>query len=185
MLGYDAPRWHALLNDLPAALLVAAVLFDLGAGVWKRESLKWAGIWTLWAGVIGGWAAVVSGMLAEETIDHGEAIHALMERHEQMALITMSVFTVILGWKMLRRFALPAEEQAITRFLGIVGLAGLIWVAALGGKLVFEHAAGISNERMQAELIDRGAMPAGGAMPADSAPAPGHQHAPGTPPHEH
>jgi len=64
MLGYDAPRWHAAINDLPVALLLAAVVFDLGAAVWKRESLKWAGIWTLWAGVIGGWAAVVAGELA-------------------------------------------------------------------------------------------------------------------------
>ncbi len=52
MLGYDAPRWHAALNDFPVALLIAAVFFDFGAAIWKRESLKWAGIWTLWAGVI-------------------------------------------------------------------------------------------------------------------------------------
>jgi len=50
MLGYDAPRWHAVLNDLPAALLLVAVLFDLAAAATKRESLAWAGIWTLWAG---------------------------------------------------------------------------------------------------------------------------------------
>src|SRR6266702_764426 len=54
MLGYDAPRWHAALNDLPVALLIAAVFFDLGAALWKRESLKWAGIWTLWAAVLDG-----------------------------------------------------------------------------------------------------------------------------------
>jgi len=36
MLGYDAPRWHALLNDLPAALLVVAVFFDLAANTGKR-----------------------------------------------------------------------------------------------------------------------------------------------------
>ena len=183
MLGYDAPRWHALLNDLPAALLLVAVLFDL-AGAWrKRESLHWAGIWTLWAGVIGGWAAVVSGNLAEEAIDHGEAIHQIMERHEQMALLTMILFTVILGWKMARRFALPPYEQALTRFLGIVGVAGLLWVGVLGGKLVFEHAAGLPNEMLKAELIDRGALDTTGAV-SDTAKG-GHEHAPGTPPHEH
>ena len=183
MLGYDAPRWHALLNDLPAALLLLAVLFDLGAAIWKRESLKWAGIWTLWAGVIGGWLAVVSGNLAEEAIDHGEAIHEIMERHEQMALLTMGVFTVILGWKMLRRFAMPVQEEAITRFLGVVGVAGLLWIGVLGGRMVFEHAAGIPNERLRAELIDRGALDTTAA--ADTTQGAGHGHAPGTPPHEH
>lgn len=183
MLGYEAPRWHALLNDLPAALLLVAVLFDLSSAAWKRESLRWAGIWTLWAGVIGGWAAVISGELAEEAIDHGEAIHAIMERHEQMALMTMILFTVILGWKMARRFAMPVQEEALTRFLGIVGVVGLLWVGTLGGKLVFENAAGISNERLKAELIDRGAWPAADTT-ADTTKTPGHQHAPGTPPHE-
>src|SRR5690349_22625064 len=89
MLGYDAARWHALLNDFPAALLTIAVLFDLGAAATKRESLMWAAIWTLWAGVIGGWAAVIAGELASDTIEHGEAIHEIMEKHETMALLTM------------------------------------------------------------------------------------------------
>ena len=52
MFGYDAARWHAVLNDFPAALLVVAVVFDFAAATTKRESLMWAAIWTLWAGVI-------------------------------------------------------------------------------------------------------------------------------------
>ena len=30
MLGYDWPRLHAALNDLPTALLLTALLFDAG-----------------------------------------------------------------------------------------------------------------------------------------------------------
>ena len=180
MLGYDAPRWHAVLNDLPAALLFVAVLFDLGAALWKRESLKWAGIWTLWAGVLGGWAAVVAGELAEESIDHGQAIHKLMELHQTLALVTMSVFTLILAWKMYRRFALPTGEELVTRVLSLVGLAGLVWVGILGGTMVFEHAAGVPTKTMEAEIENRGA---GRGATADS--AKGHVDPPGTPPHTH
>jgi len=157
ILGYDAPRLHAALNDLPAALLLVAVLFDLAAWLLKRESLRWAGIWTLWAGVIGGWAAVIAGELAEESLEHGEAIHDLMERHEQLALITMGIFTVVLVGKLYRRFNLrPAEEWA-ARALSVVGVAGILWVAVIGGKLVFEHAAGLKSAVMEAEMRDRGA----------------------------
>ena len=124
MFGLDAPRWHAALNHFPVALLLAAVVFDLGAAIWKRESLKWAGIWTLWAGVLGGWAAVIAGKLAEKAIEHGEAIHELMEQHERQALVTMGIFTVILVWKLYRRFALPSVEQWVTRaFPGTSGSA--------------------------------------------------------------
>lgn len=202
MFGYDAPRWHALLNDLPAALLVVAVLFDLVAAARKRESLAWAGIWTLWAGVIGGWAAVVAGELAEGALEHGTAIHQLMEKHEKIGLMTMSLFTVVLIWKMVRRFQLPTQELAITRFLSVIGLAGLAWTGILGGRLMFEHAAGISTPTLQTEIRNRTAghehapgeehaEPMGAATdsappraPGDTAKAP-HTHPPGTAPHKH
>lgn len=198
MLGYDAPRWHALLNDLPAALLIVAVLFDLAAAALKRESLSWAGIWTLWAGVIGGWAAVIAGELAEDALEHGEAIHEIMEKHESMALITMSVFTVVLIWKMARRFEMPSQELALTRALSVVGVLGLLWTAILGGRLMFDHAAGISTPKLQTEIQNRtsGHEHEPGEehddpMGADSSIAPrdtakaSHTHPPGTPPHSH
>jgi len=195
MLGYDAPRWHAALNDLPVALLLAAVLFDFAAAASKRESLKWAGIWTLWAGVLGGWAAVVAGKLAEKSLEHGEAIHELMELHERRALVTMGIFTVILAWKMYRRFTLPATEELVTRVLSIFGVAGVLYTGAAGGKLLFEHAAGIPTKTLQAEIQDRAASHQhepgeeseehehGGGTP-DSAKAM-HVDPPGTPPHKH
>jgi uncharacterized membrane protein len=187
---YDAPRWHALLNDLPAALLLVAVLFDLAGAIYKRESLHWAGIWALWTGVIGGWAAVIAGELAEEALQHGEAMHRIMERHEQMALLTMGVFTIVLLWKMARRFALPAQEQALTRALSIVGLLGLAWTGILGGKLIFEHAAGLPTETLEAEMRNREAGHAheAGEMhdsTADTTKTRPHVDPPGTPPHKH
>jgi uncharacterized membrane protein len=197
MLGYDAARWHAVLNDLPAALLFVAVLFDVAAATTKRESLMWAGIWTLWAGVIGGWAAVVAGKVASNTIDHGEAIHEIMEKHENMALLTMALFTVVLAWRLIRRFQMPAQELAFTRMLSIVGLLGLVWTGVLGGRLMFQHAAGIPSRVLQSELQNReadhehqpGEEHDHGAMDSTktdttktSAP---HSHPPGTPPHSH
>ena len=191
MLGYDAPRWHALLNDFPAALLVIAVLFDLAAAVGKRESLKWAAIWTLWAGVIGGWAAVVAGELAKGAIDHGEAIHDIMVQHERQALVTMGIFTAVLAWKLYRRSALPPVEEWVTRVLSVVGVVGLCYVGMAGGKLAFEHAAGVPTKTLQTEIENREAghqHEAGEAddhaAPADSAKA-GHVDPPGTPPHRH
>jgi uncharacterized membrane protein len=192
IFGYDMPRLHATLNDLPAALLVVAVLFDF-AGWWlKRESLGWAALWTLWAGVIGGWAAVITGELAEDVIEHGEAIHELMEKHETLALVTMSVFTVILVVKLLRRFALKPAEEAALRVLSVAGFVLVLWTGKIGGQMMFEHGAGIPAATMQIEMQDRakGLHHHGGgadedeAVPADTAHADtGHVHAPGTPAH--
>jgi uncharacterized membrane protein len=186
-----------MLNDLPAALLTVAVVFDLAAAALKRESLTWASIWTLWAGVIGGWAAVVAGELAEKSINHGEAIHEIMEKHEHIALMTMGVFTIVLIWKMARRFQMPPQELALTRALSIVGILGLAWTGVLGGNLMFQHAAGIPTTTLQAEIENReaghqhepGEEHQHGAA-ADSVKTPDtmkatHSHPPGTPPHQH
>jgi len=170
MFGYDWPRFHAAVNYLPTALLLVTVLFDLGAWVTKRDSLKSAAVWTLWAGVIGGWVAVLAGLQAEDAIEHGEAIHDLMETHETLALTTMGIFTAVLAWKLFRRARLSGAEELGLRVLSLAGFVGIIWTAVLGGKLVFEHAAGIPSATIQAEMVNRAAE---------------HTHAPGTPPHKH
>src|SRR6059036_1957303 len=194
MLGYDWPRFHAAVNDLPAALLFVTVLFDLGAWVTKRDSLKSAAVWTLWAGVIGGWVAVLAGLQAEDVIEHGEAIHELMETHETLALTTMGIFTAVLAWKLFRRARLTGAEEAGLRVLSLAGLVTIVWTGVLGGKLMFEHAAGIPNATMQQEMENREAghhHEAGEveehehAAPADTAKGAGHTHPPGTPAHKH
>ena len=196
MLGYDWPRFHAAVNDLPAALLFVTVLFDIGAWVTKRDSLKAAALWTLWAGVIGGWVAVLAGLKAEQAIEHGEAIHELMETHETLALTTMGIFTAVLVWKLYRRSKLTGAEEAGLRVLSVAGFVTVVWTAVLGGKLMFEHAAGIPNVMMRVEMENREAghhHEAGEAeehehadtAKADTAKAAGHTHAPGTPPHKH
>ena len=157
MFGYDWPRFHAAVNDLPAALLLVTVLFDLGAWLTKRESLKAAALWTLWAGVIGGWVAVLAGEQAEDAIEHGEAIHELMETHETLALVTMGIFTVVLAWKLFRRARLTPPEEAGLRLLGVAGLVTVVWTGAIGGKLVFEHSAGVPTSMMKAEIENRAA----------------------------
>src|SRR5436853_3507456 len=194
MFGYDWPRFHAAVNDLPTALLLVTVLFDLGAWITKRDSLKSAALWTLWAGVIGGWVAVLAGLKAEDVIEHGEAIHELMETHETVALTTMGIFTVVLGWKLFRRSKLTSAEEAGLRVVSVAGLVAVVWTGGLREKLMLEHAAGIPNATLQAEIENReeGHHHEAGeaeeqqhAAPADTAKAAAHTHAPGTPPHKH
>src|SRR3954451_25227650 len=95
MLGYDWPRVPAALNDLPAAVLLTTLLFDLAALGTKREGLRLVSFWTLMVGAIGGSAEVISGLQAEEHIAHGEAVHEVMETHDKFALIALGVFAVL------------------------------------------------------------------------------------------
>jgi uncharacterized membrane protein len=211
MLGYDWPRLHAALNDLPAALLLVAVLFELVSVLTRRAALRTAGYWTLMAGAVGGVLAVLSGLQAEDHIAHGEAVHALMETHETLALVTLGIFAFVALWRIVRENRMGGTERGAALAVSLVGLGVLITTAVYGGKMVFDHAAGIPTPVLQEEMHERAeghhhhggegdaadddhdhAAPApsgasdSAAPTGDSAAAPaGHTHAPGTPPHQH
>src|SRR2546427_132440 len=172
-LGYDWPRFHAAVNDLPAALLFTTVLFDVAAGLTKRASLQAAALWTLWAGVVGGWVAVLAGLQAEKVIEHGEAIHDLMETHETLALTTMGIFTAVLAWKLFRHARLSGGGELGLRGLSLAGVVGIIWTAVLGGQVLFEHPAGIPNATMQAQMTH--------GAPRRRRSSPIREHPPGSP----
>jgi uncharacterized membrane protein len=204
MLGYDWPRLHAALNDLPTALLLTAVLFDLTALVARRESLRRVGFWTMVVGAIGGAAAVISGLQAEEHIAHGEAVHRVMETHEELALITLGVFGVLALWRIVRERRMGSRERAIALIFSVGGVGILFATAVYGGKLIFEHAAAIPSDVLQEELHERteghhhdGEADAPPTSQDSAAPAPQpksehldppgtrpHSHRPGTPPHQ-
>jgi uncharacterized membrane protein len=195
MTGYDWPRLHAALNDLPTALLLTAILFEVAALATKREAFRLVSFWTLVVGAIGGAAAVISGLQAEEHIAHGEAVHRVMETHEQFGLITLGVFGVLALWRIIRERRMGTLERTLGLILSVAGVGILFATANYGGRLIFEHAAAIPSTVLQAELHERteghqhgaveAVMPA--AIPQDSspAPAPSHVDPPGTPPHTH
>jgi uncharacterized membrane protein len=210
MLGYDWTRLHAALNDLPAALLLVAVLFDLLGAATRRPGFRQVGFWTLVVGALGAGAAVLSGLQAEEKIDHGDAVHRVMETHEQLAFVTLGIFGVLAVWRIVRERRMGTVERSLGLAVSLGGLGVLIATAAYGGRLVFDHAAGIPTEVLQAELESRGAGHAhapgeehgdgdsahpasattadsAGSSPADTAASstPGHSHAPGTQAHDH
>jgi uncharacterized membrane protein len=193
MVDYDWPRLHAALNDLPTALLLTAVIADLVALVSKREWLRQVSFATLVIGAIGGAAAVISGLQAEDNIAHGEAVHRVMETHEQLGLITLGVFGILTIWRLVRERRMQFMERSLVLICSMAGVGVLFATANLGGRLVFEHAAAIPTTVLEAELRERTGQhehkgsEAHGPEPRDSIapPAAGHVDPPGTPPHTH
>jgi uncharacterized membrane protein len=201
MFGYDWPRLHAALNDLPVALLLAAALFELLALATRKESFRQVSFWTLIVGAIGGAAAVLSGLQAEENIEHGDQVHRVMETHELLAFITLGIFSVLAVWRIWRERRMGATERALGLALSLGGAGVLIATANYGGRLVFDHAAGITTEVLTSEAAQRTGdhehapgedhSPMAGDSAGDSAaagaPAAGSDHVdpPGTPPHTH
>src|SRR5918997_1531092 len=156
MLGYDWPRLHAALNDLPIALLIGAALFDVLAIVTKRVSFRLVSFWTLVLGAVGGVAAVVSGLQAEEHISHGDAVHRVMETHETLGLVTLAIFGLLALWRIVRERRMGSGERTAAVIVTLAGAGGLFATRLYGGRLVFDHAAGIPTTVLQGELRERG-----------------------------
>jgi uncharacterized membrane protein len=204
MFGYDWPRLHAALNDLPTALLVTAALFELLALATRREAFRQVSFWTLIMGALGGVAAVLSGLQAEENIAHGDEVHRVMETHQLLAFVTLGVFGVLALWRLLRERRMGTGERALALAATLAGAGVVVATAVYGGRLVFDHAAGVPTEVLTAESRARTeghehaegeghgddhsyepAAPAAAADTAGAAGAGGHVDPPGTPPHSH
>jgi uncharacterized membrane protein len=203
MLGYDWPRLHAALNDLPTALLVTAALFELLALATRKETFRLVSFWTLIVGALGGVAAVLSGLQAEENIAHGDAVHRVMETHELLGFVTLGIFGVLAAWRLLRERRMGTGERALALAATLAGAGVLFATSVYGGRLVFEHAAGIPTEVLTTETRSRTEghehaageghgddghsreMPAPAATTDSSTAATGSDHVdpPGTPPH--
>ena len=155
--GYDIPRLHAALNDFPAALLASAVVFEILFLLTKRDSLRIAAYWMLMAGVIGAGLAVLSGLGAEDRIAHGEAVHEIMEEHEELAFITTGIFAVVALWRLWRERVMSRGERMAALLLALVGSGFLVSTGMHGGELVFDHAAGIKTPALEEEIKSRAA----------------------------
>ena len=155
MLGYDWPRVHALIVSFPVALLTTAVLFELASLVLKNDGLRRTGFALLLVGVLAAGAAVLIGLQAEDAIDHGNAIHHLMEEHETLAFWTLGIFAVVGVWRLVRERKMATGERVAAFLLSLAGLGVLVDTGHHGGKMVFEHAAGVPTATMRTELQDR------------------------------
>ena len=205
MLGYDWPRVHALVVSFPVALLTTAVLFELASLVLRKEGLRRTGFALLIVGVVSAGAAVLIGLEAEDAIDHGNAIHHLMDEHETLAFWTLGIFAVVGLWRLVRERKMGTGERIAAFVLSLAGLGVLVDTGHHGGKMVFEHAAGVPNATLKTELQNRAeghehgagadhhdaddhdpdaAAPADSAATTPAADPSGHTHPPGTPPHK-
>jgi hypothetical protein len=88
------------------------------------------GFWTLIVGALGAAAAVLSGLQAEESIDHGDAVHRVMETHELLAFVTLGIFAVLALWRVVRQKRMGTAERSLALAVSLGGVGVLIATAA-------------------------------------------------------
>ncbi len=140
------PNIHPLLVHFPIAFLWGALLVEALA-VWRRRD-DWhrAAVVLLYLGAAGAIAAATSGWFAEETVEHTEASHEVLELHETIMLWMTSITVVLAGVVFFGTGRL--EPRRLQTFL----LAGLLVVCLMllfgadrGGQLVYQFGTGVQK----------------------------------------
>jgi uncharacterized membrane protein len=157
--------FHPQIVHTPIAMLVFSALFAIVGRLFDREWLRKASVLLLVVGALGAWAAYVSGEAAEEIPEDTQGVpHEVIEQHE-----VAGKFTLAAAFSALALTGLAALLKGSARgVVASLALVAQVWAAVMvgvaghrGGKLVYEHGAGVKRGGEYLVHPDRGAASAG------------------------
>lgn len=142
---FDVTHLHPMIVHFPIALLIVALVADLGGVLLKREFFSKMGLLLLTLGTAGVIAAYFSGDFAADGLTEAGPLKMAIENHEDAALVTvwlMALTTIVrLALVVSRKYTGMIRWIPVMLFL--VGVASMVRTGYYGGELVFKHAAGV------------------------------------------
>lgn len=154
LAGTSLPNLHPLVVHFPIALLVTALVFDLGALISRKRRWLDHGATLLYClAALGAAAAWFSGLRAADAMWSmpGPAQAALSE-HQDLGLYTMAaagalaVFRLFVAWLARKDTRTPVGLFRLAAFVAALAVVGLVGLTAdHGGALVYQHGMGVST----------------------------------------
>lgn len=140
------PNIHPVLVHFPIAFLWGALLVELLA-VWRRRD-DWhrVAVVLLYLGAAGAVAAATSGWFAEETVEHTEASHEVLELHQAIMLWMTSITVVLAGIAFFGTGRLETRRLQVFLLVGLLVVCLMLLVGAdRGGQLVYQFGTGVEK----------------------------------------
>ena len=136
---------HPLFVHFPIAFFAGFFLVDFLGVATKKAQWRYVASWLLYLGTISAIFTVIAGLFAADSVEHGEDVHALMERHEHIGVAVLSLSLFLSGWR-LKLWGLHSATGN-TAFLGLAGfLCALLFLGAdLGGLMVYQHGVSVNS----------------------------------------
>jgi uncharacterized membrane protein len=144
-------EFHPAIVHYPIALISIAALFGMISLFKKKEFFKEVAFWNLLLGVIGAIAAVLTGLIEEQTLAHNEDIHQILAKHKFTGFSLLILSFAFLTWLWVRKNKFGNKEYTLWVVLLVVSTAITFYQGYLGGKMVFEHGAGVKPMETQME----------------------------------
>lgn len=145
---------HPILVHFPIAFFFAFFIFE-SLGTWRKK-LQWRYLasWFLFLGTIAAFFTVMAGLFAAETVEHNEAVHDIMERHEHIGLWVLSIAVIMSIWR-IKQWSRPAIEGSNALFIGLAGLLCLLisFGADLGGLMVYGYGVSVKQPAVSSNAV--------------------------------
>jgi uncharacterized membrane protein len=130
---------HPLLVHFPIAFLSVFFALDLVGTISKNPESRSVATWLLYFGTVAALFTVIAGLIAAESVAHGQNVHEIMERHEQIGISILSTAILLSIWR-IKSGVLPSGG-ANNFFLFLSALLCLLMMlgADLGGLMVYKY----------------------------------------------
>jgi len=130
---------HPLLVHFPIAFLSVFFALDLVGTISKNPESRSVATWLLYFGTVAALFTVIAGLIAAESVAHGQNVHDIMERHEQIGISILSTAILLSIWR-IKSGILP-NGGANNFFLFLSALLCLLMMlgADLGGLMVYKY----------------------------------------------
>lgn len=147
---------HPLFVHFPIAFLLGFVCIEFAACIRHKQQWRELASGLLYLGSISALFTVVAGLFAEESVDHGGNVHAVMEYHELFGFIILGLSVFLSIWRLLAKAQIKAEANILYLILSMFLAICVILGADLGGLMVYKHGVAVEavakNSTMQQQF---------------------------------
>ena len=130
---------HPLLVHFPIAFLSAFFALDLVGTLAKKIQWRSVASWFLYFGTVAALFTVTAGLIAASSVAHGENVHNIMERHEQIGLSVLSLAIVLSIWRMKSGALIRGGANSFFLILSALLCLLMMLGADLGGLMVYKY----------------------------------------------
>ncbi len=143
---------HPLVVHFPIAFLMAFFMLDLIGTIIKQDSWRLVASGLLYLGAIGAAMAVVAGLMAAGSVEHGDNVHLIMQRHKVFGFSILGLSVMLSIWRLLSAGIIKGSANIVFLVLAAL-LNGLVALGAdLGGLMVYKH--GVAVEAVEVNMTD-------------------------------
>ncbi len=143
---------HPIIVHFPIAFLLMFFLIDLFGSLFKQQHWRQFSTGLLYLGTIAAAAAVAAGLAAKSSVEHGESVHLIMERHETMGISVLCLAVLLSLWRLLSKETITGLSNILYLSLSTVLIGLMIIGADLGSLMVYKY--GVAVEAVEVNSID-------------------------------